>query len=69
MVRQGVALQCSLYSNLHPRSRCMVKLKSALTFDFLLKIVLDSCPISCKITFTQLSVKVSVVEYSEEIDA
>jgi len=33
---KGVALQCSLYSDLRPRdrSRCMVKLKSALTFDF-----------------------------------
>ena len=29
---KGVALKCSQYSDLRPRSRCTVKLKSALTF-------------------------------------
>ena len=55
------------------RSSSLVKVhgqaKIILDLCLLLKIVLDSCPISSKFTFTQLSVKVSIVEYSGEINA
>jgi len=65
---KGVALKCSLYSDLRPRSRCTVKLKSALTFDFCLKSCLtlvQSLVNFCKITFTQLSLKVLIVVYTK----